>query len=160
MDEDVYRTPKSDLTNQNETKGSAVKAILIATVVDITATIFVGIVISIVYGVILASNGDSLEVITSKLTDMELTSNVSILALISGCLITVYAGYLCAKIVNYSEYKTVAILAIIVMIFGFVMGLSYYSIEENILLSLLTLCCVYFGAWIYVSKKKRLRQQY
>ncbi|MES9849981.1 MAG: hypothetical protein ABW145_16475, partial [Candidatus Thiodiazotropha sp.] len=86
MDEDVYRTPKSDLTNQIEKKGSAVKAVFIATVVDITATIFVGIAISIVYGMILASNGDSIEVITSKLSTMELTSKFSLVALASGCL--------------------------------------------------------------------------
>ncbi|MEW8026335.1 MAG: hypothetical protein AB2792_20460 [Candidatus Thiodiazotropha sp.] len=159
MDEDVYRTPKSDLTSQLEKKGSAVKAIFIATIVDVTATIFVGIVISIVYGVILASNGDSIEIITSKLSSMELTSRVSLVVLMSGCLITIFAGYLCAKLVNHSEYKTVAIFAIIVIIFGLTMGLSYYSVSENLLLSLLTLCSVYIGAWLYVSKKKRLLQR-
>jgi uncharacterized membrane protein YoaK (UPF0700 family) len=155
MDEDVYRTPQSDLINQNDAKGLAVKAIIVATVVDIAATIFIGIAISIVYGVILASNGDSIEVITLKLSNMELTSKVSLLALISGFLVTVFAGYLCAKLVNHSEYKTVAIFAIIVIIFSWVMGLSYYSVNENIVLSLLNLCSVYLGAWLYVSKKKR-----
>ena len=82
MDEDVYRTPKSELNDQLEKKGSAVKAILVATIVNITTTVFVGIVISVVYGVLLASNGDSLEVITSKLSNMELTSKVSLLTLI------------------------------------------------------------------------------
>ncbi|MCG8023837.1 MAG: hypothetical protein JAZ02_07630 [Candidatus Thiodiazotropha endolucinida] len=158
MDEDVYRTPKSDLTNQIEKKGSAVKAVFIATVVDVTATIFVGIVISIVYGMILASNGDSIEVITSKLSTMELTSKFSLVALASSCLITTFAGYLCAKLVNHSEYKIVAVFAIIVIAFGLAMGLSYYSVGENILLSLLTLCCVYLGAWLYVSRKQRLLQ--
>ncbi len=158
MDEDVYRTPKSELNNQLENRGSAVKAILVATIVDITATVFVGIVISVVYGVLLASNGDSLEVITSKLSNMELTSKVSLLTLIPASLITTYAGYLCAKLVNHSEYKVVAIFATILIIFGLAMGLSYYSVSENIFLSLLTLCCVYLGAWLYVSKKKHLLQ--
>jgi uncharacterized membrane protein YoaK (UPF0700 family) len=108
-----------------------------------------------VYGVILASNADSIEVITLKLSNMELTSKVSLLALISGFLVTVFAGYLCAKLVNHAEYKIVAIFAIIVIIFSWVMGLSYYSVNENIVLSLLNLCSVYLGAWIHVSKRKR-----
>ncbi|MEW8398276.1 MAG: hypothetical protein AB2707_19145 [Candidatus Thiodiazotropha sp.] len=92
MEEDVYRTPKSELSSQEKPRGSAVRAILIATVVDITATVFIGVAISIVYGMILASNGDSIEVITTKLSHMELTSKVSLVAVVSGCLITTYAG--------------------------------------------------------------------
>ncbi|MBT2971174.1 MAG: hypothetical protein B6D72_03995 [gamma proteobacterium symbiont of Ctena orbiculata] len=155
MDEDVYRTPKSELTSHQKPRGSAVRAVLIATVVDITATVFIGIAISIVYGMILASNGDSLEVITTKLSNIELTSMVSLVAIVSGCIITTYAGYLCAKLVNHSEYRVVAVLAIIVIFFGFVMGQSYYSMSENLVLGLLSLCCVYLGAWLYVSGKNR-----
>ncbi|MET0068925.1 MAG: hypothetical protein ABW096_02740 [Candidatus Thiodiazotropha sp.] len=155
MEEDVYRTPKSELSSQEKPRGSAVRAILIATVVDITATVFIGVAISIVYGMILASNGDSIEVITTKLSNMELTSKVSLVAVVSGCIITTYAGYLCAKIVNHSEYRVVAVLACIVIVFGFFMGQSYYSMSENLILSLLSLGCVYLGAWLYVSSKNR-----
>ncbi|MES9993151.1 MAG: hypothetical protein ABW098_14440 [Candidatus Thiodiazotropha sp.] len=155
MDEDVYRTPKSELTSKEHSRGSAVRAVLIATAVDVMATVFVGIVISIVYGMILATNGDSLEMITMKLSNMELTSKVSLVAITSGCLITTYAGYLCAKLVNHSEYRVVAVLAGVVIIFGFAMGFSYYSLRDNLILSLLSLFCVYLGAWLYVSKKNR-----
>jgi magnesium-transporting ATPase (P-type) len=156
MDEDVYRTPQSDLTTLDERRGSAVKAILVATVVDVTATIVVGVVITMVYGVMLAVNGASQEVITSKLSDLDLTSNVSLAILLSGSLFTIFAGFLCAKLVNHSEYKIVTIFAIILTILGLAMGLAYYSIVENVILALITLGCVYFGAWLYVSKKRRL----
>ncbi|MES9970019.1 MAG: hypothetical protein ABW092_08270 [Candidatus Thiodiazotropha sp.] len=155
MDEDVYRPPKSEVNNQIDDKGSAVKAILIATVIDVTATIFIGMVISIVYGVLLASNGDSLEMITAKLSNVDLTSKVSLLTLFLAFLVTTYTGYLCAKIVNHSEYRIAAIFAVILIIFGLIMGLPYYSVSENIFLSLMTLFSVYIGAWFHVSQKKR-----
>ncbi|MEW8508191.1 MAG: hypothetical protein AB2598_15970 [Candidatus Thiodiazotropha sp.] len=155
MDDDVYRTPNAVLTDQQQPRGSAVRAVLLASALDIIATLLVGIVISLVYGMILASNGDSLEVITLKLSEMELTSRVSMAAILSGCIITTYAGYLCAKIANFAEYRVVAGLAVVVIVFGIAMGQSYYSFSENLVLSLLSLCCVYFGAWLYVGKKKR-----
>jgi heme A synthase len=155
MDEEVYGTTHAKSNELTEEKGSAVKAIFIASSVDIIATLFIGMVISMVYGVLLASNGDSLEVITSKLSNVEFTSIVSIISLITASVITVYTGYLCAKLVNHSEYMVAAIFALIVIIFEFAMGLSNYSMWENLLLSLLTLCCVYIGTWLYVSKKNR-----
>lgn len=157
MDEDVYRTPKSDLGWAEVKRGSAVKAILIATLVDITATTLLGVAISVVYGVMLALSGDSQELITLKLSDADLTSSIILAGMVSGCLVTIFTGYLCAKLASHSEYKVVTIFAVILMMFGLVMGLSY-SFAESVILSLVTLCCAYFGAWLYVSKKGRQAQ--
>jgi magnesium-transporting ATPase (P-type) len=149
MDEDVYRTPQSDLTTLDAKKGDALIAILVATVVDIAATIIVGVIIMVAYGLMLAVNGETQEVITSKLSNLDLTSNVSLAILFSGSLFTIFAGYLCAKLANHSEYNIVTIFAIILIVLGLAMGLPYYSLIENVILALITLCCIYFGAWLY-----------
>ncbi len=153
MKDNIHHSPQANLETSYQPKGSPTKAVVIASAVDIIGTLAVGVVIAMVYGAILASSGVSLEGIAGRFESIDILSPFSLTGIGLGCLITIYSGYLCAKIVNDSEYKIVSIFGAITVLFGWVVGVSYYSLVENVVFSLLTLFCVYLGAWFHVKNK-------
>jgi uncharacterized membrane protein AbrB (regulator of aidB expression) len=155
VEENIYKTPQSDVETFDAVKGSPTKAIVIATLVDVVGTVVVGIVIGVIYSAILAADGLQAEEIAKRLENVAPLSLYSLIGIASGCVITTYAGYLCAKKVNYSEYKVVSIYIIISVAFGFLLGGSTYPAVGMLILSLLTVLCAYTGAWLHVSRKAR-----
>ena len=66
---------------------------------------------------------------------------------------TVLGGYVCARIVNYSEYKFAFIFGFISAAFGHIASESYYSTLDSMALGILTLGCALLGAWLRVIQK-------
>ncbi|MDY6993500.1 MAG: hypothetical protein SVR94_12990 [Pseudomonadota bacterium] len=157
MEENIYQTPKAPLTTPEPAKGSPIKAILIATIVDIGGTLMVGFLISMGYIVIQTSKGVPTKQAIKHLGQMELYAPVSLLGLALGFAITLYAGYLCAKIAQRSIYRVVTVFSIIIIGFSIMMTVSYYSVLEHILLNMLALFSAYLGAWWYVHTKAQAR---
>ncbi len=155
MSEDIYQTPQSDLTTTAPQKSAPVKAIVIATIIDIVGTMVLGMVIGIAYSAILTSSGMPFEEIVRTLENEtgNILSIMSIIGVVTGGMVTGSAGYICAKIANSSEYKVVSIFGAITVTFGALMGMAYYSVAENIVLGMITLGCAYGGAWLYVRNK-------
>jgi hypothetical protein len=106
-----------------------------------------------IYSVLLASEGLSPEEIEYQLINLDPHSTFSIISMIIGGLVSVFAGYLCASIVNYSEYKFTFILGSISAAFGLMAGESHYSTLDSIFLCILTLMCALLGAWLHIVKK-------
>ena len=134
-------------------KGSPAKAIIIGFLVDIVGSSVLVIIFGMVYSVLLASQGLSPEEIEYRLTNLDPYSTFSLISMFFGGLMTVFAGYLCARIVNYSEYKFTFILGFITAMVGFMAGESYYSTLDNIFLGILTIGCAFLGAWLHVNNK-------
>ena len=153
MNEFTDNPPKTNTEKKEFIKGSPAKAIIIGVVVDIGGSIVLGIILVMIYSVMLASEGLSPEEIEYQLINLDPHSTFSIISMIIGGLMTVFAGYLCAKIVNYSEYKFTFILGSISAAFGLMAGESHYSTLDNIFLSILTVMCAFLGAWLHVVKK-------
>jgi len=153
MEDNVYQTPESDLANQDSEKRSAVKAVLIAAAVDLGGSIGVGVVIGIIYGIMLAVEGTPIEEIERQMKTVDTSSMVSIVGLVLSAFVSIFAGYLCAKTVNYNEFKVVSILGLVTVSAGLLMEASYYTLNENVLMSLLTFACNFFGAWLFVRSK-------
>lgn len=160
MEKNMYQAPESQLDDKNlippsSEKGSPIKAILIATGVDIGGSIAVGVVLGIVYGVMLAMEGVPIEQIEQQMQTVEFGSTISLIGMGIGAFISIFAGYLCAKTVNHSEYKVVAALCLVVSSIGALMNFSYYSTTELLILTGITVVCVFFGAWLFVRTKSR-----
>ena len=153
MNEFPNSPPKSNAEKRRDKKGSPVKAITIGVIVDIGGTIILGLILVMIYSVLLASEGLSPEEIEHQLINLDPHSTFSIIGMILGGLMTVVAGYLCASIVNYSEYKFTFILGSISAASGLMVGESQYSTLDNIFLSILTVMCALLGAWLYVVGK-------
>ena len=134
-------------------KGSPVKAIAIGLVVDIGGSLISAFTLAIAYGTLLASRGMSPEEIEYHLVNLDPYSAFSIISMVVGGCMTVLGGYVCARIVNYSEYKFVFIFGFISAAFGHIASESYYSTLDNIALGILTLGCALLGAWLRVVQK-------
>src|ERR1035437_3274995 len=155
MAENIYQSRAADLCIEETKRGSPIKAVLISAAVDIVGTLVGGTILGIGYGAILAANGISSDEIIKAGKNIELYSAISILGMAFWSIISFYAGYLCAKIANHMEYKIVAITGAISVLFGLLLGSSRYSAIENIFFSMLTLLCVYLGAWLHVRTKQK-----
>ena len=134
-------------------KGSPVKAIIIGLVVDISGSLVSAFILAIAYSVLLTSRGLSPEEIEYHLTNLDIYSTFSIITMIVGGIMTVLGGYLCARIVNYSEYKFTFIFGFISAAFGHIASESYYSTLDSMALGILTLGCALLGAWLRVIQK-------
>lgn len=135
------------------TKGSPIKAIAIGALVDIIGSIVIGIIYIIHYGIMLSIGGLSIEKVLNTIENIDPHSTFFIIGSFIGCLISLLAGYLCARIVNYSEYKFACILGLISVIFGSALGGWYYSTAGNLILVVLTFASVISGAWLHVKGK-------
>ena len=134
-------------------KGSPVKAIIIGLVVDISGSLVSAFILAIAYSVLLTSRGWSPEEIEYHLTNLDTYSTFSIITMIVGGIMTVLGGYVCARIVNYSEYKFAFIFGFISAAFGHIASESYYSTLDSMALGILTLGCALLGAWLRVIQK-------
>ena len=159
MNEFANRQTKFNPDNKKIKKGSPMKAFAIGVVVDIGGTIVLGIILTMIYSVMLASEGLSPQEIEDQLTNLDPHSTFSIISMILGGMVTVFAGYLCASIVNFSEYKYTFILGSISAAFGLMVGESHYSSLDIMFLTILTVMCALFGAWLYVVKKANKSQE-
>ena len=150
MEPNVYQTPGSDLNIEEERKGSPVKAILVALVVDIVVTTLLGAVTGFVYGYMLAAEGMTADQVQDALVN---GTTFYILSIVTGSVVSIYAGYLCAKIANYREYTWALILGVILIVFSLLISGGMYRTVESVALSLATIACVLTGAWLHVRGK-------
>ena len=155
MDNSVYQTPESEIKNKHDRQGSPVKAVVVATLVDIGGTMIFGILYVMAYWYYLESSGFSAEQIEKALAFDDLTSTISLIGIVGGGLISLYSGYLCAKIVNYDEFRVVTYYACVMIVFNFLLTEEDTSITQDIILNVITLMCIYVGAWLYVRKSKK-----
>lgn len=154
MNDNPYQTPKAKLISNEKVKGSPVKAIVTAAIVDIVGTLILGIIIAVGYSIYHGSKGMPPEEISRSLENLDVFSTTALVSIFLGCLITIYASNLCAKIVNYSEYKFVSIYVLLTVIVSFLMDMRVERVGETIGLSFLALACAYYGTWLHVKNKQ------
>ena len=156
MDENIYKPPESDLGSDRKKKTTAtwspLKAIIIALVVDYVGTMIFAIVITFIYSAVLAASSVPPEEITRIIQGGDLYSTYSLLTIGAGCLVSVYAGYLCAKKVKHSQYRVVAVYCAVLTLLGVIISGSSLQPGDLFILSLITVACVFLGAWLYMRK--------
>lgn len=143
--------------NSEKRKGSPIKAIVVGLIVDIIGSSIFGILIGIIYSAFLLNKGLAIEEIEKILNSAGgLNTIFGLIGNIGGLLITMLAGYICARIVNYNEYKIVGILGILssLITYIFALTMNIYTNSELILLSVLVLLCSLSGAFIFIKTKK------
>lgn len=122
---------------------------------DIGLSFLVTLFVVLSYGWFVTKSGVTWEAFFEQVALMEIISPLSIVSLSLGALITVYSANLCARIVNYSEYRYVSVFALSIVLFNLLVDSTYYSLVEHMILTTISLFCVYFGAWLHVRKKPR-----
>ena len=148
-DQQPYEPPRSNVRDIVTTRPRPVFGIVMGAVVDIGGTIIAGIVLFILASVQLSSEGLTPEQIVATLTAMPLTSALSIAATLFGLLFSVLGGYVCASYAKKDIYGCAVILGIGVCVLGALLGGSQSSVLVDLLMYLITIAAVIFGAWIY-----------
>lgn len=155
MDEDLYKPPSSDLELIQSRKGSALKGIIYGAIIDILGTLLFGILFGFIFSIILLSQGVAENELVNKISNIETWSLPSLIGMLGGTLISVFAGYVCAmkSIININ--RNAFILSIISVSFGLVMGGESYNTIEMLFMSGLTTGAVFFGANYWKSKNTK-----
>ncbi len=154
MRDNLYKTPESPLTENNEEKGSSIKAIIYGAIFDITGSLILGFMFIIIYTIYMTSKGMPLEGIQNSFQSMDKSSPVSILGMVLGTFISFCAGYVCARKSITRIYRDAFIVGIISSIFGmFAGGASVYSSIELLFLSAMTIMAVLMGAAVWNKRR-------
>ncbi|HEY8023160.1 MAG TPA: hypothetical protein VIF60_01250 [Burkholderiaceae bacterium] len=156
MGENIYQAPQADLHMIETKRGSPIKAVLIAATVDIVGSAVVSILMGIAYAAFFISRGMPIEQV-KNLSFASLWSPFGIINCVFGSLFSIYAGYLCASIVNHREYRIVTILALLSTAVGFLLDGASFRLSDDIFLCVLTFACIYLGAWVHVRRKEKKR---
>lgn len=152
-DDDPYQPPASDLSTAGQRKGALWKAVGIAAAVDILGTNLLSIIIVAIYTVVLLYGGmDQLE-LERHFATLEFWSPLAVTASLLGLLISVIAGYLCARIANHAEYRATAFLALLSGAYAVFSAWDHGEMLYVAKAALATIGALYIGAWLYVRKK-------
>jgi hypothetical protein len=151
-----YLPPNSKIEDRESEKGSPKKAVIAACSVDIFGSFIMSIILGGFYGFILAAQGLSQEEIALSYSSQGILSPLRVLSMICGLSISIYSGYLCAKIGRCTHYKLVTIyLVIVVVLMNFLSAIAGQDIStiKNIILTTLSILAGYFGAWLYIKDR-------
>lgn len=155
----IQQLKSADRKPSLDKKGSRVLAIFTGFVIDIGGSMVLGIVHAFLYSVVMALNGVPPEQIVSSLKTMDSSSQMNGIFFIHatvGGLLSIFGGYVCARIVNYSEYKYAAILAMISACYAWILVIGAGSpILRSVILTIISIVCIMSGAHIHVKKRKR-----
>ncbi len=155
-DNNPYSPPKSKIADRKNEKGSPKKAVIVACAVDIFGTIIISVILGFIYGIVLSSLGLSQKEIASMYSSQGIFSPLHLINLVCGISITIFAGYLCAKIGRCTHYNLVTTYLVVVTVLvnfaSAIMGEDISSIK-NIVLTTLSVLAGYFGAWLYIREK-------
>jgi type III secretory pathway component EscS len=127
MPDSPYAPPNSELGDVPQEAGSPVKALTLGFLTDIGGTIVISTVLSIVFSLIWANQGVSLEQVTARLQDQSLSNPVALIGNVLGTLFSYLGGFVCARIVRRSEMRYAAILAVLNVLVGMAISPSATS---------------------------------
>ncbi len=147
-----FTPPSARVADVAAQKGSPIKAVVFGFVVDVGGTVAFALLLSIAYGVSLASSGATPEQVTAALQNIPLDSWPAILGMIVGTLFSVLGGYVCARVAKRSEFGLGAILAVLSISFGLWAGGNHHSFLWHTAMAVVTFLAVMFGVRIGAAR--------
>ncbi|MCP4978319.1 MAG: hypothetical protein GY931_19405 [Maribacter sp.] len=185
MNKTIFESQDSNTKAPLEKKGSAIKAIIVALLVDFLGIYVLGIIFIqiLTYVLILTETGLDFDQIGYKMIEIgtsmggaeplfqyDMTSSQSnevssqldfqiIIVMTIVLMRHVLGGYLCARIANHYEYRYSAIVGFIACTYWVVTAVNKTSVIENIICTALIFIAGLFGAYLYVRNKTNKRMK-
>ena len=150
-----YRPPEAVVKDQDRAHGSPLKAVTFGVLTDILGTTAASILLSFIYGIVLATGGASAEEITQTAAQADPGSAISIIGFVVGTGFSFLGGYVCARVAGREELKWASVVAVISIGIGFLIGAQVYAAELNVLLAILGIGAVMAGG--YVGARQNLK---
>jgi hypothetical protein len=141
---DPYAPPEARVEDRRE-PGSPFKAVLVGVAVDVGGSLVAGVVLGMAFAGVLAASGASPEHIAAAFANLSPLSPMFIAGSLIGCGLSVWGGYLCARIARRREYGLGAVVAVISAAASLLMG-GEQPAGLNLALSIATFGAVMFGA--------------
>ena len=152
--ENRYEPPKSgfDRSPPDREPGSIIKAVLLGAATDIGGTLLIGIILGVVYGIVLASQGMPESEMQNAFANIDPWSPIGLIGMAFGLGMSVLGGFVCARTANVASYNSLGIMSAISVAYGTFMSVGEYEWPVLLLLNLLGLCAIFFGGWWYIRK--------
>lgn len=153
MNENVYSPPEASLETEETSKGSPVKAVIIATLADLLGSTLIGFIIGFAIAFYLIAQGVPQDQIPEALLSVSDGSVLFWLGGVLGGMVTICCGYLCARIGKCTGYRLVGIYVLLTILIAYLFrGDQELDFNIEFLLTFLTVVCAFFGAWLYIRK--------
>jgi hypothetical protein len=135
--------------------GSPYKAVAFGVLTDFGGTLGLSIVLAFFYAMSLAASGTPPEDIAEAISKGSADSWYFWAASMGGGAFSVLGAYVCARVARQSEYTLGAILALINVVLGIVIGDGERDVGLSIVLNAATVACVALGAWLGKKTNRR-----
>ena len=145
MAQNPYRAPGADLRKAPKPPTSAVKALLIGAAIDIGGSFGMGVVLAIGYAVLAAGRGMTADQIAAEMAHIPYDSRFALFGYGLGAVISVLAGFVCARLSRRTDYRLGWILAAFSVAAGIVFAPSTAPLAVNIMIALLGACAILLG---------------
>ena len=152
MQPNLYEPPKAELIDQQNSPGSALKAVLLGLAVDIGGSIVLSFLLGIVYALRLIRAGVDPSKVEKTLTNMPSPLWLTIVGLVLGGALSVLGGFTCARIARRDDYKLGFILGGISSCYGLYFSYPTFSLLISASLAVLTFGCILLGTKLGQSK--------
>jgi hypothetical protein len=149
-----YTPPNSPVGDVAPEKGSPAKAVILGVVVDVGGSFAAGMLLTTVYIAVEMSRGSSEAEVAAALTTLSPYSWFGLTGMGLGCLLSVLAGYVCARIAKKDEYGLGAIVAAISVVVALLTGAQQFSAVFNGVLAVLTGASVMIGVRLGFAKNR------
>jgi hypothetical protein len=150
-----YRPPEAVVKDQDRPRGSPLKAVSLGVLADIVGTAAASVLLSFIYGIVLATGGASVEEITEAAAHVDPGSAISIFGFVIGAGFSFLGGYICARVAGRDELRWASVVAVISIGIGFLVGAQVYTAELNVLLAILGIGAVMAGG--YAGARQNLK---
>ena len=128
-------------------RGSPVKGMVYGVLVDVGGSLVASFVLFFVWAIWLGASGMDAEAIAQVMAEPDPLSGVSLIAYTIGTALSWLGGYVCARVARETELQCAAVVATVSAMVALAMG-GGMAFELYILLTVLTVAAVMFGAWI------------
>jgi len=154
MNDNMYSSPESEMNGSADRRGSPAKAVSVGVVIDFGCTLVFLIIVGILVGVYMSSQGASQAEIEATFSDLSWTSGLGLFMAGSGLLFSALGGFVCARIARHNELVLGAAVGAVSSSIGVLLGNETHSTAESVVLTFLTCAAALTGAVIFVMTKR------
>jgi hypothetical protein len=153
MTDNLYQTPVADVDTNVAVLPKPKTGIFIAVIVDMVSTFIITIIAGVLYAYISYKNGMAPEEIMKLGENIDAFGAFSLGVSFLGLLVSVIAGYVCARIAKIQIYKNAVIAAAIVYALSELITIGSKHYIYTSLLGLTTFVAMLFGAWLFAKTR-------